>query len=138
MGAPGTTPGPWEVRHSTISWWIEAPTDLSRQMVGGALPADTWHMTKEERRKCRAILDGSQAAASPDMYDALESVMVGGNHLASILLDKVGPDFAERFPPDMEPQDALRILCATTEYNVWSCWREIMLARAALAKARGQ
>jgi len=77
-------------------------------------------------------------AASPDLYDALDQVMTGGNHLASILVNRVGADFAERFPPEMEPEDALRTLCATDQYDVWCCWREIMLARPALAKARGE
>jgi hypothetical protein len=61
---------------------------------------------------------------------ALDLTMLGGNHLANILIQKVGADFSERFPPDMDPQDALRRLCATTEYDVWCCWADIMQARA--------
>lgn len=64
-----------------------------------------------------------------DLTQALERVMIGGNHLATYAA-------AGNWPaPDTDPEGALRILCATKEYDMWCCWREIMLARAALASS---
>jgi chromosome segregation ATPase len=62
--------------------------------------------------------------------EALESVMVGGNHLAILLPDT--------FPPaETKPLDALEIMGAGDSYEVWCCWRSIMLARATLAELTG-
>lgn len=66
------TPGPWTVAHSTISWWIKAPTDQSGQLVSGSLPADTWHMSKEERQACPAMANARLISAAPELLDALE------------------------------------------------------------------
>ena len=66
---------------------------------------------------------------------ASQGVLTGGNHLAKLLVHKLGPDFAERCPPDMDPQDALHFLHATPEYDVWCCWSAIMRFRAALPEA---
>ena len=67
------------------------------------------------------------------MRDAVDSVMVGGNHLANVLIGNLGAGFAERFPPDMDHETALRSLCATDNYDVRCCWSSMMLARAALS-----
>lgn len=66
--------------------------------------------------------------------EALERTMIGGNHLATVLIGQLGAGFAERYPPEMDPQDALRTLCATDTYEIWCCWRAIMLARASINK----
>ena len=66
--------------------------------------------------------------------EALERVLIGGNHLATVLIKNVGADFADKCPPDMEHEDALRILCATDEYEIWCCWNAIMNAREARAE----
>lgn len=64
-----------------------------------------------------------------DLTRALERVMIGGNHLATYAA-------AGNWPaPDTDLESALRIFCATKEYDMWCCWREIMLARAALASS---
>ena len=70
------------------------------------------------------------------VQEALERVLIGGNHLATVLIKNVGADFADKCPPDMEHEDALRILCATDEYEIWCCWNAIMNAREALAELR--
>lgn len=72
------------------------------------------------------------------LREALDGVMIGGNHLATILVHKVGDNFAFHYPPDMDPQEALRTLCATTEYDVWCCWAAIMRARATLTQGEGK
>lgn len=68
------TPGPWTIAHSTISWWIKAPSDQSGQLAGGALPADTWHMTREQRRESTAMANARLIAAAPEMLAALEAI----------------------------------------------------------------
>jgi len=62
--------------------------------------------------------------------EALDSVMVGGNHLATILPDN--------FPPaETEPLIALETVGYGYGYEVWCCWRSIMLARTTLAELTG-
>lgn len=63
---------------------------------------------------------------------ALELTMVGGNHLASVLVGNLGPGFALRYPPDTDHEMALRGICATDNYEIWCCWSAIMRAREAL------
>lgn len=56
-------------------------------------------------------------------------VLRGGNHLASVLIGRVGADFAERFPPDTCPDSVLHRLGATDEFDIWCAWSAIMLHR---------
>jgi hypothetical protein len=82
------------------------------------------------------VKDSAQALAdqqSGELREAWDRVMVGGNHLANVLIAKLGPYFPSKWPPEMHPEEAIRTLCATVEYDVWCCWRAIMLSRQALA-----
>lgn len=63
--------------------------------------------------------------------EALSGVMVGGNHLALLLPDNF-------LPAETEPLDALDMMGAGDAYEVWCCWRSIMLARTTLAELTGQ
>jgi len=67
------------------------------------------------------------------LRELLDRVMVGGNHLANVLIGKLGGGFADRYPPSMDAHDALEAIGANDEYEVWCCWRAIMQARAALS-----
>lgn len=69
------------------------------------------------------------AARMEQLEGALERALTGGNHLANVLIRNIGPDFADKYPPDMPPEEALRWLCATDTYDVWCCWSAIMQAR---------
>src|SRR3990167_6130191 len=60
---------------------------------------------------------------------AIEIIEVGGNHLANILIGKLGGNFASEYPPDLDQESALRRLCATDTYDVWTCWAAIMRAK---------
>jgi len=62
--------------------------------------------------------------------EALEEIMVGGNHLAVWLPDN-------HPPADVEPLVALEKIGAGVSYDVWCCWRSIMLARTTLAELKG-
>lgn len=101
-------------------WWIRRNSAPGGEMSGYMSEADA-HLI----------------AAAPDMLAALNDIGVGGNHLASILIGKLGPDFASKYPPDLDTDSALRMLCATTEYDVWCCWAAIMRARNIVIKAEG-
>ena len=76
------TPGPWSLRHSRISWWIEAPSDMSR-FAHGPIPADVWHLETEERDRCEALRNARLIAASPTMAADLRSAWA----VLSIILD---------------------------------------------------
>jgi hypothetical protein len=73
-------------------------------------------------------------AQRDQLLAALNLVMVGGNHLANVLIGRLGGGFAAKFPPDLDHEIALRKLGATDEYDVWCCWAAIMTARAAVEK----
>jgi hypothetical protein len=72
------------------------------------------------------------------LEEALDLTMVGGNHLATVLIGKLGAGFAEEFPPDLDQELALRMLCATDTYDVWCCWSAIMRARSVLSTREGE
>jgi hypothetical protein len=63
------------------------------------------------------------------LVEALELCLTGGNHIAGLLVDKLGPGFAERWPPDTDHEIALHSLHATDNYDLWCCWAAIMRAR---------
>lgn len=74
-----------------------------------------------------------EAADRLERYQtALKSMLIGGNHLANVLIGRLGPGFAKEFPPTREPDEALRLMGAGDDYEVWCCWRAIMLARNGL------
>jgi hypothetical protein len=60
---------------------------------------------------------------------ALHFVMVGGNHLASILINCDGGDFAKRFPPYDDPDTFKEKFLGPQSYDIWICWSAIMRAR---------
>jgi hypothetical protein len=62
--------------------------------------------------------------------EALDGVMIGGNHLATILPDS--------FPPaKTEPLIALEAMGYGYDFEVWCCWRSIMIARTTLGEIKG-
>lgn len=65
------------------------------------------------------------------VVEALDGIMVGGNHLAVWLPDN-------HPPADVEPLVALEKIGAGVSYDVWCCWRSIMLARTTLAGIKGE
>lgn len=77
------------------------------------------------------VLTNHPASGSP--AGVPEGVLTGGNHLASILIRQLGGDFSEKYPPDLDPESALRSLCATDTYDIWCAWAAIMNARNAAA-----
>lgn len=72
-------------------------------------------------------------AMCPDIeaMDAIEQIMVGGNHLASYLVGNLGGDFATHYPPDAKVSKVRKALSAN-DYDVWCCWAAIMRARSIL------
>jgi len=60
---------------------------------------------------------------------ALEMALIGGNHLANVLIGRLGAGFSENYPKDMDHETALRRLCATDEYEIWCAWAALMNAR---------
>lgn len=61
---------------------------------------------------------------------ALDRCLVGGNHIATYRTDRwpeIGSDH----------EHALRILCATPEYDMWCCWNAIMQARNSIEDCDG-
>jgi hypothetical protein len=61
------------------------------------------------------------------LAEALYGVMIGGNHLA-LVIGADHPDHTTSF------YEALAHYGPGAEYEVWCCWRNIMLARQALTE----
>ena len=81
---------------------------------------------------CSCGYDDLTARAVGDAKDhiealqaVLDSIMIGGNHLALL----IGPDHP---PFTALPLDALEHYGAGDIYEIWCCWRSIMTARQAL------
>lgn len=84
--------------------------------------------------KAEASATWNRRAPDPLLEEAeraLESVLIGGNHLALL----IGCDHP---PYTASPDDALEHYGAGDVYDIWCCWRSIMLARATLSKIREQ
>lgn len=71
----------------------------------------------------------SQANEIAALREAINLALVGGNHIASELIGRVGAGFSDEFPPDADPETVLRRLHATVEYEMWCAWSALMRAR---------
>lgn len=64
---------------------------------------------------------------------AIETMLVGGNHLASVLIGELGGGFADRFPPTADHEEVRRQMAFDgidhDVYEIWCCWNAIMSAR---------
>jgi hypothetical protein len=60
-----------------------------------------------------------------------KDILIGGNHLANVLIGRLGGNFSTRFPPTMAHNDALEGIRDVEIYDVWCCWAAIMRARDA-------
>ena len=69
------------------------------------------------------------------LVDALEKVLIGGNHAANYLLGKMTPEDLDKLPPKTPPIIALHQL-DNDVYDVWCCWASVMTAREALNKIK--
>lgn len=74
--------------------------------------------------------------ATQEELHLLADIMIGGNHLASALVHNIGPEFAERFPPERDSQSVFAALRDGGQlgnghivYDAWVCWAAIMRAR---------
>lgn len=84
----------------------------------------------EVPRVAAALIEATERAEVAEgrarvLEAALDLVMLGGNHLAIHLDDPL--------PPDTGPHEALEIMGASVEFDIWCCWAAIMKARVALA-----
>lgn len=77
--------------------------------------------------KLAQLISSTRSTAQREI---MTKIMIGGNHIASHRADN-WPDYDKA-----EPIDALEIIGAGASYDMWCCWREIMLARDSLKKSR--
>jgi hypothetical protein len=84
--------------------------------------------------QCKAGYSGEHGDHMCRINDALRHALIGGNHLANVLIKNLGPDFANKYPPDVDTKGVLHILGATDNYEVWVAWRALMQARAIAEK----
>lgn len=74
-------------------------------------------------------------AESEEMRIQFGAIAIGANHLANVLIQKLGPDFADRFPFTMDAREsALRLQGRPDIYDVWCTWAVIMRTRDMMAK----
>jgi hypothetical protein len=74
----------------------------------------------------------SQENRIAELEKALELCMTGGNHLANVLIGKLGGAFHERYPVGADHDAVLEAMGYGDTYEVWCCWNAIMRARSTL------
>ena len=63
------------------------------------------------------------------MREALDLCLVGGNHIASVLIGRLGGGFAGALSPDASHEFARSRIPDLDTYEIWCCWSAIMRAR---------
>ncbi len=69
------------------------------------------------------------SAQNEKLRAALEQCMRGGNHLATYKTARWPEYKLDGLTREEQAENALRILGATREYDMWCCWSAIMQAR---------
>jgi hypothetical protein len=95
-------------------------------------PSNSVYPAPELRKLARKLLAIPIPSSPPRsdsgedaLVEALERVLIGGNHLGTYRTDK--------WPaPSVEPLVALEAIGAGPSYDMWCCWATIMQARDAL------
>lgn len=72
--------------------------------------------------------DAAQAGEARAV-EALEKMLIGGNHLASALIHLLGDDFPEY---ETDFNEACEILNDPIKYDLWVCWAMMMRERDAM------
>ena len=90
---------------------------------------DRWDVEKAAKEIYSNHLKAQQREIER-LREALDQSWVGGNHLANILVHKLGSDFSEKYPHDLDTESALRLLCDTFEHDVWAAWSCIMTGKS--------
>jgi hypothetical protein len=60
----------------------------------------------------------------------IDAALVGGNHLASLLIGWLGADFPEWYPVTDDPRSVAERMGYGPAFDVWCGWRGIMRLRA--------
>lgn len=153
------TPGPWRYRPDQYDDWgiVRAPRDTelgSNPIIANVRSAkyeDAATLGNHRRNgtdpyEANAKFVAAARTALPALLQeraglverierlekALGRTMVGGNHLANILLGKLGGDFHGKYPATLTPDEGLQLIGSNDQYDAWSCWREIILTRVVL------
>ena len=108
----------------------EPQVEYVRVDLAEAVEQQGYASAMEDARKLHEARIEELEAKLAKAVKALDGVMVGGNHLATIL--------PNNFPQaETEPLIALETMGYGYDYEVWCCWRSIMLARTTLAELTG-
>jgi hypothetical protein len=62
--------------------------------------------------------------------DFVEQLLTGGNHLASVLIGRLGAG-DDTFPPYQSKLEDVEKVLSAEDLDLWICWRGIMLFRDA-------
>ena len=95
----------------------------------GEIGDDVWKFYLREADAAIALVSGEQADRIEQLEGALREVMVGGNHLATII-------GATHPQAGTHHAAALEFYGPGHQYDAWCCWNAIMAARAALGEER--
>lgn len=70
------------------------------------------------------------------LKQAVEMMSIGANHIACVLIGRLGAGFADKFPPQMPAWQVLEKLGAGDDYEIWCCWSAAMRTRDVLEGPR--
>ena len=99
-----------------------SPLDNLQDQITGF---DKWIEELEAAGKTASDIIEAQAARIAELEEVITNILIGCNHLALL----IGPDHP---PYETDPFDALEHYGSGDTYEIWCCWRSIMLARAAI------
>jgi len=105
--------------------WYFVESKRDEVILGGWTDEPDRKETEYVRNDIAATEADALRAENERLREALEGVLVGGNHLEAWLP-------IPHPPLSGEPSTALEQLGAGIAYDIWCCWRSIMQARAAL------
>ena len=74
------------------------------------------------------MLSGAEKETAAALKRAHDRMLTGGNHLANVLIKRLGAGFPERFPKTMPEQTAMGLL-DNESYDIWCAWAACMRAR---------
>lgn len=90
---------------------------------------DAWNLLDKATLEIKRL-----SAEVAEHKEALDLTLTGGNHAANILIQRLGPDFASKYPPDVEGERRREIFTADRDlFDIWCCWQFAMRARALIS-----
>lgn len=105
---------------------LMAQSKSERNQAAGDVGANYDGGTKEQTVEWKA------ADEIERLRKAVDRMQIGGNHVASVLIGRLGAGFSKKWPHGTSHSVVLEALGAGDDYEMWCCWNASMSARDSL------